>query len=156
MFETENGPSRAPLTIDPSGVYFRPEGKQFICGVAPAETEDPDTFDLNVQWPLWENVIWPVLAQRVPVFEAARVTNAWAGLYDYNTFDQNGIVGRHPVKRNLLCANGFSGHGLQQSPAVGRAISELVLDGRFVTLDLTRMGVERILENRPLFELNIV
>jgi sarcosine oxidase len=156
VFATNDPMPPTPLTIDPSGVYFRPEGRQFICGVSPAETADPDTYDTEVDWSLWESVIWPTLAARVPNFEAIRTTNAWAGLYDYNTFDHNGIIGAHPEIRNLLFANGFSGHGLQQSPAVGRAVAELITAGRYQSLDLTRMGIERLLERRPLLELNIV
>ncbi|KZD10706.1 NAD(P)/FAD-dependent oxidoreductase [Oceanibaculum pacificum] len=146
----------APLTIDPSGVYFRPEGKGFIGGVSPPEDQDPDSDDLDVEYGLFEEIVWPALAARVPAFEAIKLTGAWAGHYDYNTIDQNGIVGRHPEITNLVFANGFSGHGLQQSPAVGRAIAELLLDGRFTTIDLTRFGFERFARNEPILELNVV
>jgi glycine/D-amino acid oxidase-like deaminating enzyme len=96
------------------------------------------------------------LAARVPGFEAARVQNAWAGHYDMNTLDHNVILGAHPDVENLLFANGFSGHGLQQSPAVGRALSELVTYGQYRTLKLCAFGWNRILENRPLREINVV
>ena len=68
----------------------------------------------------------------------------------------NGIIGAHPAVTNLLFANGFSGHGLQQSPAVGRALSELVAHGAFQTLDLSDFGWQRVLKNRPLLEINVV
>jgi FAD-dependent oxidoreductase domain-containing protein 1 len=77
-------------------------------------------------------------------------------LAEYNTFDQNAIIGFHPHCTNLVLANGFSGHGLQQSPAAGRAVSELIVDGCFSSIDLRCFGYERVLENRPLFEKNIV
>ncbi|MBU0725588.1 MAG: FAD-binding oxidoreductase [Alphaproteobacteria bacterium] len=146
----------APLTIDPSGVYFRPEGKGFIGGVSPPEDQDPDSDDLDVEYGLFEEVVWPALAERVPAFEAIKLTGAWAGHYDYNTVDQNGIVGRHPEIINLVFANGFSGHGLQQSPAVGRAVAELLCQGRFTSIDLTRFGYERFARNEPILELNVV
>ena len=82
--------------------------------------------------------------------------HSWAGFYEYNTFDQNGIVGAHPEVKNLYFMNGFSGHGIQQSPAVGNAISELIVDGKYSTIDLTRFGYQRILDNVLLKEKNIV
>ncbi len=145
-----------PLVIDPSGLYFRPEGTGFLCGIAPAEHEDPECHDFEVPLAWWEDRLWPALAQRVPGFEAARLLSAWAGHYDVNTLDHNVIVGAHPEVDNLLFANGFSGHGLQQSPAVGRALAELVTHGGFRSLDLAALGWPRVLANRPLRELNVV
>jgi glycine/D-amino acid oxidase-like deaminating enzyme len=145
-----------PLVICPSGAYFRPEGEGFICGVAPAPEDDPECFDFEVQHHLFDDVLWPTLAARVPGFEALRVQRSWAGHYDMNVLDHNLILGAHPEVENLLFANGFSGHGMQQSPAVGRALSELVTYGGFRTLDLKAFGWERVLSNQPLFEINIV
>jgi len=155
-FQTPEPAPGCPLVIDPGGVYFRPEGNGFLCGVALPQAQDPESFDFEVQHELFDQIIWPALAQRVPGFEAARVRNAWAGHYDVNTLDHNLILGAHPKVGNLLFANGFSGHGLQQSPAVGRALAELVVTGRFETLDLSEFGWSRILENRPLREINVV
>jgi glycine/D-amino acid oxidase-like deaminating enzyme len=145
-----------PLVIDPSGVYFRPEGAGWLCGVAPPEDEDPACEDFEVQHRLFDERLWPVLAARVPGFEALRVKRAWAGHYDVNLLDHNMILGAHPDIDNLLFANGFSGHGLQHAPAVGRALSELVVDGGFRTLDLSRLGWARVLAQQPLRELNVV
>jgi glycine/D-amino acid oxidase-like deaminating enzyme len=148
--------SGCPMVIDPSGAYFRPEGEGFICGVAPSPADDPECFDFEVQHTLFEDVLWPTLAARVPGFEALRVQRSWAGHYDMNVLDHNVILGAHPEVDNLLFANGFSGHGMQQSPAVGRALSELVAYGEYRTLDLRALGWERVLKNAPLFEINIV
>jgi glycine/D-amino acid oxidase-like deaminating enzyme len=145
-----------PLVIDPSGAYFRPEGAGFICGIAPEAIRDPECHDFEVQHELFDGVLWPLLAARVPGFEALRVQRSWAGHYDMNTLDANVILGAHPAVDNLLFANGFSGHGLQQSPAIGRALAELVTDGRFVALDLEAFGWQRVLEGRPLVERNVV
>jgi glycine/D-amino acid oxidase-like deaminating enzyme len=152
--------ARCPLVIDPSGVWFRPEGDYFLCGVALPEHDDPDcdpdTDPLEPDHHLFDSVVWPALAARVPQFETLKLQRAWAGFYEVNTLDHNGIVGRHPALDNLIFANGFSGHGIQQSPAVGRAVAELVLHGAYRALDLAPLGVERILANAPLRELNVV
>jgi len=149
-----------PLVIDPSGVWFRPEGARFIGGVAPSADqdpdEDPDAGSLEPEHRLFDDIVWPALAARVPAFETIKPLRAWAGYYEHNTLDQNGIVGRHPTVRNFIFANGFSGHGIQQAPAVGRAVAELILHGAYRSLDLTPLGFERILAGAPLRELNIV
>jgi FAD-dependent oxidoreductase domain-containing protein 1 len=145
-----------PLTIDPTGTWFRPEGRFYIGGTTPAEGNDAPGAPLEVQHQEWDDMVWPVLAGRVPAFEAAKVVNSWAGYYDYNTFDQNGIVGRHPSHESLIFATGFSGHGIQQSPAVGRAVAELIVHGSYRTLDLSSFGYERISAGRPIRELNVV
>ena len=149
--------AHAPLTVDPTGVWFRPEGRTFIAGRSPDSGQEPTDLDLDlIDHAYFDAEIWPVLAQRVPAFEALKVINAWAGHYDYNTFDQNGVIGAHPTIGNFYFANGFSGHGLQQAPAVGRAIAELIVDGRYTTIDLTRLGYERIARGAPLAELNVI
>ncbi len=145
-----------PLIVDPSGVYVRPEGAGWLCGVAPPLDDDPDSEDFEVQHELFEQRIWPVLAARIAGFEALRVQRAWAGHYDVHPLDHNMILGAHPAIDNLLFANGFSGHGLQHAPAVGRALAELVVHGGFRTLDLSRLGWARVLANTPLRETNVV
>lgn len=145
-----------PLVIDPSGVYFRPEGDGFLCGVSPPAAEDPDTLDLDPEYGLFYDRVWPTLARRVPAFDSLRLEGAWAGLYAFNVEDQNAILGPHPDLPNFFFANGFSGHGLQQSPGIGRALSELLLSGRFETLDLGRFGFGRFREGRLVCEENVV
>ncbi|MCC6718080.1 MAG: FAD-binding oxidoreductase [Acetobacteraceae bacterium] len=145
------------LVIDPEGIFFRPEGAGFICGRSPGAGEpDPDEPPLEVEEEMFHERVWPVLARRVSAFEAVRLSGAWAGYYEYNTFDQNGVVGAHPACANLIHAAGFSGHGIQHSPATGRGVAELVMEGGFRTLDLSPLGFERILAGRKLVERNIV
>lgn len=156
-----------PLLIDTSGVYCRPEGhrtaegQMFICGSSPPQDQDPDWDEsqatvADVDWTFFEETVWPALAARVPAFEAIRPGQAWAGPYDMNMLDANAIVGPAFGVRNLMLANGFSGHGLQQSPAVGRALAELIAHGGFRTLDLGDLGHDRIVRNRPLLEANVI
>jgi len=147
---------RMPLIVDTTGVWIRPEGEVYICGVSPPEEADPRATDFEVDHALFDDVVWPALAHRIPAMEALKVRRAWAGHYDYNTLDQNAVIGRHPEVSNFIFANGFSGHGLQQSPATGRAVAELIVHVRFVALDLTLFGYERIAEGRAVRELNVI
>ena len=157
VFDVErDAPTDCPLVIDTSGAWFRPEGGSFIAGIAPAPEDDLPNLPLTPEHALFEGRLWPALANRVPAFDAIRVANAWAGYYEMNTYDHNAIIGRHPEVTNLLFANGFSGHGIQQSPAVGRAIAELIVHERFVTLDLSALGFERIAGGRPVAERNVI
>jgi FAD-dependent oxidoreductase domain-containing protein 1 len=143
-----------PLLIDPTGFWIRPEGGKFIAGLAP--DDDSDEQPLQPDYAAFESRLWPALAQRVPAFEQAKLERAWAGYFEMNTFDHNAILGPHPVIENFLFMNGFSGHGMQQSPIVGRAVAELILHGRFETLDLSELLFARITENRPLREANVI
>ncbi|KAK5646633.1 hypothetical protein RI129_005097 [Pyrocoelia pectoralis] len=154
----ENGPGlNTPMTLDYTGLYFRRDGLggAYITGLSPQPDEEPCTSNLEVDHDFFTNRIWPLLAQRVPAFNALKVKSSWAGYYDYNMYDENGIIGAHPYLYNLYLATGFSGHGIQQSPAVGRAIAELIIDGKFQTLDLTRLGFDRILVDKPMYEVCI-
>ena len=145
-----------PLLIDPSGIWLRPEGTGFIAGYAPPEDADPDDAPLDPDHAAFEEHVWPQLAERIPAFEALRLRSSWAGYYEMNAFDHNAILGLHPACDNLHFANGFSGHGLQQCPAVGRGLAELILTGRWQTLDLEPLAFQRILDNRPLLERNVI
>ncbi|XP_078345532.1 FAD-dependent oxidoreductase domain-containing protein 1-like [Oculina patagonica] len=158
VLDCPEGPGRGemPLIVDSTGAYVRPEGGCFISGKSPAEEDDHESSDFEVDYDFFNERVWVDLAHRIPVFECLKVQSAWAGHYDYNTLDQNAIIGRHPQIRNLIFVNGFSGHGIQQSPAAGRAVSELTLDSGFQTIDLTALGYERVLRNEPMREKNIV
>ncbi|XP_076269391.1 FAD-dependent oxidoreductase domain-containing protein 1 homolog [Rhynchophorus ferrugineus] len=148
----------SPMTIDPTGAYFRRNGLggDFIAGLSPDIEDEPDTSNLDVNYEFFDQKLWPILANRAPVFNAVKVNSAWSGFYDYNTFDENGIIGSHPYYSNIFLATGFSGHGIQQAPAVGRAIAELILKGRFQTIDLTRLGFNRLLLQEPMNEIQII
>jgi glycine/D-amino acid oxidase-like deaminating enzyme len=145
-----------PLLIDPSGIWVRPEGSGFIAGFSPPQEADPDDAPLDVAHAAFDDHVWPLLAERIPAFEAVRLKSSWAGYYEMNVFDHNAIVGLHPACDNLYFANGFSGHGLQQSPGVGRGIAELIATGNWQTLELGVLGFGRILRGEPLVERNII
>mgnify|MGYP001765198187 FL=1 len=145
-------------TVVASGVYVRPEGQYHICGVSPSDEEDgrcgDDDFD--VDYSLYDEVIWPALATRIPTFESLKLIRAWAGHYDFNTFDHNAVIGRHPEVSNFVFCNGFSGHGIQQGPAAGRAVAELIAHGGFRSLDLSVFGYDRLVAGRKVVELNVI
>jgi glycine/D-amino acid oxidase-like deaminating enzyme len=145
-----------PLVIDPSGLWFRPEGDRFLCGVPADPDPDVSPDDFEIDHGLFDSVAWPILARRVPVFEAVRVTSAWAGHYDYNVFDQNAFIGPVPGIPNLLLASGFSGHGLQHAPGIGRGLAEQIIFGEYRSLDLTPLSYARYPAGAPLRELNVI
>jgi glycine/D-amino acid oxidase-like deaminating enzyme len=111
-----------------------------------------DFDDFAMDYGIWTDKIWPAIATRIPAFEAVKVISEWVGHYDYNTLDQNAVTGPHPVVGNLLFLNGFSGHGLQQSPAMGRGTAEWILHGGYRTLDLSTFHYERVLAGRGIVE----
>ncbi|XP_027435924.1 FAD-dependent oxidoreductase domain-containing protein 1 isoform X3 [Zalophus californianus] len=159
LWHCPQGPGlETPFVIDASGAYFRREGlgNNYLGGCSPTEEEEPDPGNLEVDHDFFQDKVWPPLAQRVPAFETLKVRSAWAGYYDYNTFDQNGVVGPHPLVVNMYFATGFSGHGLQQAPAVGRAVAEMVLDGHFRTINLSPFLFNRFYLGEKVQEHNII
>uniref|UniRef100_F6WV06 FAD-dependent oxidoreductase domain-containing protein 1 n=1 Tax=Callithrix jacchus TaxID=9483 RepID=F6WV06_CALJA len=159
VWHCPQGPGlESPLVADTSGTYFRREGlgSNYLGGRSPTEEEEPDPENLEVDHDFFQDKVWPHLAQRVPAFETLKVQNAWAGYYDYNTFDQNGVVGPHPLVVNMFFATGFSGHGLQQAPGVGRAVAEMILEGRFQTINLDSFLFSRFYLGEKIQEDNII
>lgn len=157
VFDAETPLDRdLPLTIDPSGVHMRTDGRYYLCGCPPDHDPAADFDDFELDHEIWEQKVWPAIANRVPAFEAVKVINAWIGHYAYNTLDHNAVLGHCDEVENFIFANGFSGHGFQQSPAVGRGISELVVYGAYRSLDLSPLGYDRIVRNEPLLERAII
>lgn len=150
--------SEMPVLVDPTGVYMRPEEPFHLCGVSPHLEVDQrcDSGDFEPDHELFERIIRPVLMARIPALKSLKPVRAWAGHYDYNSFDRNAVLGPHTRLDNFYFANGFSGIGLQQGPAAGRGVAELILHGAYQTLDLSRLGFERIVEKQPLSEENLI
>jgi glycine/D-amino acid oxidase-like deaminating enzyme len=157
IFDAEQPLDRdLPLTIDPTGVHMRTDGVYYLAGCPPDDDPAVDYDDFEQDHSIWENKVWPVIANRIPQFEAIKLMNSWAGHYAFNSLDQNAILGAHTSVRNFIFVNGFSGHGLQQSSAMGRGISELITYGEYRTLDLKPFDYERIEQNRPFNEKAII
>ncbi|MBX2823752.1 MAG: FAD-binding oxidoreductase [Gammaproteobacteria bacterium] len=145
-----------PLTIDPSGVHMRTDGVYYLAGCPPDDDGPVDYDDFVQDTSIWEEKVWPVIAGRIPQFEAIKLTNSWAGHYAYNTLDQNAIIGPHTEVSNFYFVNGFSGHGFQQSPAMGRGTAEHIAFGEYRTLDLTPFSFERIEKDQPFVERAVI
>ncbi|QYK40170.1 MAG: FAD-binding oxidoreductase [Paracoccaceae bacterium] len=145
----------APLLID-RGFYLRPERGHWITATVPQNDSACDANDFDPDLHLFEDVIWEQLYARCPGFDAVKVVRHWVGHYDFNTLDQNAILGPHPAMPNLFLCNGFSGHGLQQSPGVGRGLAEHILTGAWQSIDLSDLAADRILEGKPLRERAVV
>ena len=156
VFDARTAIPAMPLTIDVTGLACRPEGAQYMSILSPPADRDPDRDDFELDYDDFEETHWPILAHRIPAFEAIKLGRAWAGHYDYNRFDHNAILGPHHEVGGILFCNGFSGHGIQQSPAAGRATAELIVHGRYVSLDLSTFGYARIPEGRPIREAAVV
>ncbi|SMX22005.1 NAD(P)/FAD-dependent oxidoreductase [Boseongicola aestuarii] len=146
-----------PLTIDPSGVHVRENGGgTYQCGGHSDIDPAVDFDDFHMDHALWQDHIWPTVAARIPQFEAVKVISEWAGHYAMNVFDHNAITGPHPEIGNFLFLNGFSGHGLQQSPAMGRAAAEWLTYGDYKTLDMRPFHFDRVLAGEPYLERAVI
>lgn len=145
------GADALPSVFLPSGVYAIPErdGTFFMAWSTEA---DPVGFDFTpAPRSRFYDLIWPELVTALPAFDRLEVVGSWAGLYAQNRLDANAIIGEWPGITGLMQATGFSGHGFQQCHAVGRHLAELILE-RQPSLDLTRLGPERIVVSEPLHE----
>lgn len=138
-----------PLVFDPTGFYFRGEGEKVITGMP---HKDPYSFEFSSNKSTFEEEVWPIFYERSQLFEQLKVERSWAGLYDFNTIDQNAIIGGHPVMKGYYVITGFSGHGFQQAPAAGKGLSELIRLGKYETLDLSSLSVERFANNQLILE----
>ncbi len=144
-----------PLVIDVTGLYFRHEtGKIIMTGKS--ILGEPVGFNFNVDTSFFHDTIWPILADRVPVFDRLKLIKGWAGLYEVNRLDSNALLGKHPGLEGFYMAIGFSGHGFQQAPAVGKALSELIRLGRYETIDVSPLNFERVLTGKLVIEEEVV
>lgn len=140
-----------PMVIDLTGLYFRHEtGKVIMAGKL--NMEEPPGFNFDAEKTFFTQEMWPILANRVPVFDRLRLIKGWAGLLDMNSLDNNALLGKHPEIKGFYMAVGFSGHGFQQAPAVGKAMSELIRLGRYETIDMSPLNYERLTSGKLLAE----
>ena len=154
VLETPAALPGCPLVIDPSGFWFRPEGRLMLAGGPPRGDDTPGAPLHDIDHGLFEDLLWPTLAARVPALEALRVRSAWAGYYEMNEVDHNGLAGALPGYENAFTACGFSGHGMQQSPAVGWSLARLMA-GQPAPL-IEPLSPQRLLDGRRLVEANVI
>ena len=158
IFKAENPLDRdLPLTIDPSGFHVRENGGgTYQAGGHGVHDPAVNFDDFIMDNDLWENTVWPILFNRIPQFESLKLISQWAGHYAMNTLDQNAIIGPHNTVQNFFFQNGFSGHGTQQAPAMGRAIAEILTYGCYKTIDMSAFKYERLLNGRKVIEEAII
>ena len=146
-----------PLTIDPSGFHVRENGGgTYQAGGHGAHDPAVNFDDFKMDNDLWESTVWPILFNRIPQFESLKLISQWAGHYAMNTLDQNAIIGPHNVIKNFFFLNGFSGHGTQQAPAMGRATAEFLTYGAFKTIDMSAFKYERLFSGDKVIEEAII
>ncbi len=144
-----------PLVIDVTGLYFRHEtGKVIMTGKS--ILDEPPGVNFKVDHSFFNQTMWPILANRVPVFDRLKLIKGWTGLYEINRLDSNALLGRHPEIKGFYMAIGFSGHGFQQAPAIGKAMSELIRLGRYETIDVSPLNFERIIRGKLVIEEEVV
>lgn len=154
-FECEETIEPLPYLKDPERLAFRPEGKGYSGGVP--TLAEPRGYNMEADHDYFENVVWPALAHRFPKFERTKCKSTLPGLYDQNDLDGNVIIGPGADGLgNFHMLAGFSGHGLMHAPGCGLAMAELILKGRYETLDLTRFGWKRVADGAPLPERGII
>lgn len=154
-FEYQGEIEPLPYIKDLTRLAMRPEGRGFTAGLV--DWNEPRGFNFEIDYSYFQSVVWPAAAHRVPAFQTIKEGSTWTGLYDQNELDANMILGSCPGRfPNFIMTTGFSGHGLMHAPAVGRAVTELILDGGFQTLDLSRMGYQRVIDNAPYREDGII
>lgn len=146
---TEKFTNEIPFTFDPTGMHFRGEREKVVVGWA---NDVPFGYDFKLERKFFEQEIWPVLAARSSHFEQLKLERGWTGLYDYNPVDHNAIISGHPQMKGYYIVSGFSGHGFQHAPAAGKCLSELIRLGRFETLDISALSVERFAKNELVME----
>jgi FAD-dependent oxidoreductase domain-containing protein 1 len=144
-----------PYVKDTARLAFRSEGRGFSGGLV--DGDETRGFNFDVDHDYFERVVWPAVADRFPAFEAAKCHRTWSGLYEQNELDGNPVIGPWTDGLpNLYTVAGFSGHGMMHAPAAGRGIAELIVHGRFESIDLTRLGYARVTENAPYAEEGIL
>ena len=146
----------APLIIDHSGIYLRPEGGHWICATVPPVDGPCDPGDWTPDLDAFEDRIWPALYARAPGFDAVKVIRHWVGHYDYNALDQNAFLGPHPAVPNLFHLCGFSGHGLQHAAGAGRGVAEHILSGGWQSIDLSDLAATRLIGDHAFRERAVV
>jgi glycine/D-amino acid oxidase-like deaminating enzyme len=139
-----------PFVFTPRGQWFRHEsGKQIVTG---KHRSDEPGFRFDWDRKCFEEELWPGLAHLIPSFNRLKLMRGWGGLYEENTLDHNALLGPYPGLDGLYVAVGFSGHGLMQSPAVGKGMSELIRTGRCETIDLSPLDADRLFTGRRVLE----
>jgi len=146
---------KLPFVFNTDGeLWLRHEtGKMILAG-----KNIPETPGFNFDWDrdFFMEDVWSGMAERIPVLDIGKLIRGWAGLYAINRMDQNAIIGQLGNVEGFYGAVGFSGHGLMQSPAVGKCMSELIQFGKYQSVDLSCFSFDRFKTGKLVFEDEIV
>lgn len=149
----ELGFEHIPMTIIDRGVYFRVEAGNLLVGRA-REDQEPG-FDTAVENKYYVDEMNPYMQVRIPGTEYCRILSSWGGLYAV-TPDNNAIIGEYPGIDGLYLITGFSGHGVMEAPAAGRALAELITEGEYKTIDLSPLSIKRFKEGKLIKETIVI
>ncbi|MFZ1614271.1 MAG: FAD-binding oxidoreductase [Holophaga sp.] len=133
-----------PLTIIDQGIYFKNEAGNLMIGKA--KHDAPDSLDTTFEPEYYVEEVNLPMQERMPNVATCKLKSGWASLYDTCSADHNAIVGWHDEHPGLLLQVGYSGHGAMESPAVGICLAELILTGKYQTIDCTPLRWSRFRE----------
>ena len=147
-FLTQDAVEPFPAMRHLGGLSVRRHAGVYLCGHT--NFNEAPGFNWELQHEVFDESLWPQLAEQCTAFETIKPRGGWVGHYDMNRLDGNPVIDWYDKVPNFLLCAGFSGHGLQHAPAVGRAVKEMILDGGFRTLDLSRFSWRRIVDGTPI------
>ena len=142
-----------PFVIDfAQSLYFHREGPGLLTGMS--NPHERPGYDQSVDED-WELVHMEAAVARLPLLAHAGRLSGWAGLYEV-TPDAHPIFGRVPQLQDYYVVTGFSGHGFMHGPVAGLLMSEIILDGRATTVDISSLDYNRFHEGRLVREYNVI
>jgi glycine/D-amino acid oxidase-like deaminating enzyme len=139
-----------PMTIIDQGIYFKEEAGNLMIGKA--KNDSPDTLVAEFEPDYYVEEINLPMQERIPSTSVCKLKSGWASFYDTVTADHNAILGWHEEYPNLLLQVGYSGHGAMESPAAGKCLAELILTGKYQTIDCAPLRWGRFREGDLVLE----
>ncbi len=146
-------PNTYPLIIEfTTSLHFRPSEGGVHIGMSNRDEKPGAPLVIDEEF---KHRTLELALERLPILEGAHIAHEWAGYYE-ETPDHHPILGKARALEGFYIAAGFSGHGVMHSPATGKVMSEIILDGNSKTVDVSMLDLERFFENRMIQEVNVV
>ena len=150
----EGAPARRTLVIDAeTSFYFHREGQGVLMGMG--GRDERSSFDTSVDDAFVAEELLPTAVRVFPALERAAVVHQWSGLYEM-TPDRHPVIGEAPGASGFYLANGFSGHGFQHAPVVGKLLAEMIVEGAARTVDVSALGLGRFQSGDLVAEAHVV